>query len=251
MAGVPTDEIEECLSEINENLICAKKNLPVYYKYRFTFPDNTCDEQQQETFGALFKHIKEKWLWGDKMTGGIEHFTKGMMATRPHCHIHFVSKYPSDTIRKGLARAFDIIGRRQCCKAETIVDSEKFFRYPFKQQKNETKRGLKFVGFEKDEATNMRDVAYACWIQGAEILVNKLEKKVERNAKDRLFHFLDENFDKTEEYDNPIIIARCKAYEYFRDHEDTLCVKTVDGYVNIWCLKNNLMSIEDFYVYTH
>lgn len=239
-------ELENIVLEVSENLV--KTNLPVYYKYRYTFDKEEQDQSSQEQkCYQLVRYIKQHYMIGSQLTAGVEHYTKGMMKAKPHCHIHFVSKHSSDTIRKGLARNFNLIGRCQSCKAETIVDESKFWRYPLKQQMNDTAVYKIITGFPKEETHIMTEIAYGCWKQAAEVFVGKMEKKLERSSKERLFVYLD-SLNIVFESKKQIC---CLAYEYFVEHEETLCIKTVDGYVNCWLMLNQHMTASQLYDATH
>lgn len=221
----------------------SETNLPVYYKYRYTFGKTEQElEYQKMKLKDIIKFICDHYLLGEKIVAGIEHYTKGMLPSKAHCHIHFMSKKSSDTIRKGLAREFSMVGRCQSCKAEVLVDNPKFWRYPLKQQKNETLKNIQFKGFDKEEIIQMRDVAYDCWKASAEVLVGKLEKKLERTSKDRLFVYLD-----TQECSKDIRSMCCMAYQYFAENEDTVCIRTIDGYVNAYMLTKKLITPQQMY----
>lgn len=231
--------MEDRISEASTNLSMTK--LPVYYKYRYTFSrfENTL-EVQIERAKRIKKYIQTHYSLGDKIVMGIEHYTKGMLATNPHVHIHFISRVAGDTIRKGIMREFDLIGRCQSCKAEVLVDEGKFWRYALKQQHGETKKYCEVDGFSSQEVNQMIDLAYACWLQSAEVSIHKLEKKAEKTSKDRLFAYLDTKQLFLEEE-----VVR-NAYEYYVEHEDTFNVATVNGYIHIYLLKNKIMSYEIF-----
>lgn len=236
----------EIIIEATENL--AEKNLPVYYKYRYTFNKDEDDIAAQSTKTRhLVEYISKHYLLGDKIIAGIEHYTKGMLSAKPHVHIHFQSRHSSDTIRKGLARYFEMIGRCQACKAEILVDEYKFWRYPLKQQLGNTKIFHMFRGYTKEQVNLMIDVANACWLQSAEVFVGKIEKKLEKTAKERLYVYLDSLNIVFESVKQVTIYA----YQYFAENEETLCVKTVDGYVNVWLLKNKYISANDLYNFYH
>lgn len=239
-------ELENIVMSVSENL--SQNNLPAYYKYRYTFDKEEQDicSQEQKTY-QLVRYIKQHYMIGSKLTAGVEHYTKGMLSAKPHCHIHFCSKHSSDTIRKGLARHFELIGRVQSCKAEVIVDEAKFFRYPLKQQMNETAVYKIITGFSKEESSVMVEVAYACWKQSAEVYVGKLEKKLERTSKERLYVYLD-SLDFAFESKKQVC---CYAYEYFAENEEGLCIKTVDGYVNVYLLQKKYMSSSQLYDESH
>lgn len=239
-------ELENIVMSVTENL--SKNNLPVYYKYRYTFDKEEQDiSSQQQKCYRLVNYIKQHYLIGSKITAGVEHYTKGMMVAKPHCHIHFCSKHTSDTIRKGLSRQYEMIGRVQSCKAEVIVDEDKFFRYPLKQQMNETAVYKIITGFTKEQSSVMTEVAYACWKQSAEIYVGKIEKKLERTSKERLYVYLD-SLDFAFESRKQVC---CFSYQYFAENEDNLCIKTVDGYVNIYLLLKKHMSVFELFDETH
>lgn len=237
----------EYIKEATANLV--ENNLPVYYKYRYTFPSTDWEDlrDRKNRFENIFNYIKEHYSTGTQIVGGMEEYTKGMVATKPHIHIHFISKHKSDTIRKGLMREFNMIGRCQCCKPEVIVDTAKFWRYPLKQQKEQTKKHFKVIGFDALTVGVMIDVAYSCWKQAAEIAVNKVEKKLERTSKERLFAYLDDlliDFKSIKQ-------VCCMAYCYFQEHEESVCVRTIDAYVNLYILKKGYLSYEEFYDLSH
>lgn len=232
------------VNEATQNL--ATDNLPVFYKYRYTFPDDFDARDKKNRFTNMFNFIKHHYALGN-MVGGMEEYTKGMVATKPHIHIHFVSKHKADTIRKGIMREFELIGRCQSCKAEVLVDEPKFWRYALKQQMNETKRHILYFGFDKEWIDIQTEIAYACWKQSAEINVQKIEKKLERTSKERLFSYFD-----TLPFEYKSIKQSCiLAYEYYANHEENVCVKTIDGYVNLYLLKNKYLSYDEFYEKTH
>lgn len=237
---------ENIILEASNNL--AKDNLVVYYKYRYTFSKEEDDiETQKQKAKRIFDIIKKNFLADMRMTLGIEHYTKGMVNTKPHVHIHFISRHKSDTIRKHLARWFEMVGRVQACKAEVLVSEDKFFRYPLKQQKGDTFRYVLCQGFTKDEQTQMIEIANSCWRQAAEIAVGKLEKKIERSSKDRLFEYLD-----TIDFDNITEKKIClEAYKYYVENEPNFSYSVVDGYVHMWMLQNNHISYADFYDKKH
>lgn len=223
----------------------SQDKLPVYYKYRYTFSKEEQEvEKQIAKLKHIMKYIRDNYLLGDKMTAGIEHYTKGMLPTKAHCHIHFISRFPSDTIRKGIMRRFDLIGRCQSCKAEVIVDIDKFWRYPLKQQMNETKVVAICLGMTAEEQDIQTSVAYECWKCAAQVTICKLEKKAEKSTRDRLFVFLD-----TLELDNEYDIVKA-SYKYFVQHEEIFNPTTVNNYIYIYLLEKEIVTYEQF-IKTH
>lgn len=223
---------------VDDSIISADR-LPVFYKYRFTYPDDTDKPTQIAKANQLAAEIRARYCnHDDRMTVGVEHYTKGMVPAKPHCHIHFVSKASADTIRSHLRTKFEIIGRAQCCKAETLVVEDKFWRYPLKQQSGASSVYSRAYGFTDEEVKNMTDVAYACWRQAAEIAVRKEEARQERSSKDRLWSYLD-----TQSLDG-VRDAMIKAYIYYADHEDSFNTTTVRGYVLMYLMKRGIVSAE-------
>lgn len=240
--------IEEACANLNAD------NLPIYYKYRYTFNKDEQDlESQKCKFKLIYNFIRSHYLIGDRIVGGIEHYTKGMVAAKPHLHIHFISKSKSDTIRKGLGREYNMIGRCQSCKAEVIVDESKFWRYPLKQQDGDTARYMSASGFIKEDLLLMKDIAFACWKQSAEIAVLKVEKKLERSTRERLFSYFD-GLDYFSIQNKDLVTLKQSyilAYQYYAENEESVCVKTIDGYVNQYCLVKGYITYDKFYELTH
>lgn len=166
----------------------------IYYKFRYTFSDDypTLDHQKVCT-RDIVKRLKP-YFSSEYYTAGIEHFSEGMKDAKPHVHIHFVSRTKKDTIVKKLKRSTSDFEGNRCysLKAEIIVDKEKFYRYPLKQQKGQTQRYAMAGGFGPNDTMMMKDVAYGCWLTASEIANKKIEKKEDADQLvDRLFVYLD------------------------------------------------------------
>lgn len=219
----------------------AQFSAPIFCSYRYTFEDQKWTNEQYISKGKDFvRYIREHYSM-NKMTWGIENHTKGMIKCKAHIHIHFVTKHKPASIRKTLGRYFNIIGRHQCCKPQVLVDEDKFFRYPLKQQKNDSYIGYNGVGFPVTQLNEMRDRANDEWILSAEIFQGKLEKKLERSTKDRLFTYL-----STLDFVDEETLVK-KSYEYFVLNEDNFNVNTVNGYIHIYLLANGLKTYQSFY----
>lgn len=218
-------------------------SLPVYYKYRYTFPPDSSVEYQKATVGHIIHAMKEQgYIIDDKYIASIEHYSVGMTSAKPHCHIHFTSRAKSDTIRKQLARQFEMIGRVQCCKAEINVDEHKFWRYVLKQQKNNSYVYYTYAGFEKEYILTQRDIAYEVWKVAAEVSVAKREKVEETNSlKDRLFIYLSSCGPITRRE----VIAAALMY-YVEKEQHPVNNQTIDGYVNLYMLQKRLISYDTY-----
>lgn len=225
---------------IEESIVnVAVDNLPAYFKYRYTFVSNVPVEEQRRIANLIFLHILEHYSHDGRVVMGVEHYTKGMVPTKPHVHIHFVSKCAAKNMRDVIGRKFDFKGRCQTCKAEVLVDEFKFWRYPLKQQKSNTKVFSRSNGFSEEEITRLRDVAYECWKQSAEVFIRKEEAKLERTSRDRLFAYLD-GVQISDLRD-----AMIKAFRYYAEHEDNFNITTVKGYVHIYVMKKGIISVEE------
>ena len=218
-------------------------SLPVYYKYRFTFqPDDSIDYQKAQVRNIINGMKKQDYILDNKYIASIEHYSVGMSSAKPHTHIHFMSRAKSDTIRKQLAREFEMIGRVQCCKAEINVDEAKFWRYPLKQQQGPSKVYTLYEGFTKEEITRMCDIAYEMWKVSAEVSCAKREKVEENNTlKDRLFIYLDTLSPKTR-YD---VISAALMY-YVEKENHPVNNQTIDGYVNLYMLQKKMVSYDTY-----
>jgi hypothetical protein len=217
--------------------------IPVYYKYRFTFqPDDSIDYQRAQVRNIIAEMKKQDYIYDNKYIASIEHYSVNMCSAKPHTHIHFMSRAKSDTIRKQLAREFKMAGRVQCCKAEVNVDEAKFWRYPLKQQRGESRIYVHYSGFEKEEIDRMCDIAYEMWKVAAEVSVAKREKVEENNTlKDRLFIYLDTLTPKTR-YD---VISAALMY-YVEKENHPVNNQTIDGYVNLYMLQKKMVSYDTY-----
>lgn len=221
---------------------CVADNLVCYYKYRYTFDSDISLETQKSISNQILADLLP-YMTIDKYTLGIEHYTKGMQVAKPHLHIHFLSKHPSKNIREKLRINHNMIGRVQSCKAEVLVDEEKFWRYPLKQQKGETRKYSRVSGFTDEEVSHMKDVAYSCWKQSAEVETAKAQRREERSGKDRLFAYLDNNV-----YTPDMTLRECRisSYRYFVENEDGFSQPTVKGYAYMYALKKKIITYEEF-----
>lgn len=223
---------------------CVADNLVCYYKYRYTFADTEDTLEIQRCKANQILAELTGYMYEPKYTLGIECYTKGMQPTKPHLHIHFLSKHPRKNIREQLRSKLNMVGRNiQSIKPEVLVDEMKFWRYPLKQQKGETKRYYRVLGFTNEEQAHLIDVAYSCWKQSAEVEVNKQIRREERTGKDRLFSYLDANV-----YTEEMTLRDCRieSYRYYIEHEDTFAQPTVKGYAYMYAVSRKIISVEEF-----
>lgn len=233
-----SDTIEQ-IQSLNDDL-----KLPVFYKYRYTFEKDLPVIEQKVLAKRIIDFIRERYACDKRLTAGIEHFTKGKLQTRPHLHVHFISKRPSNTIRKGLAQHFEFIGRCQCCKPEPLVNEDKFFKYPLKQQLHDTKVAY-WSTFSPNDTTKMVQSAYDLWLVSGEVLVNKLEKKMERTSEDRLFNALDILYQSDPPATYHALMSA--ALKYYAQNEQTFNYTTINGYVDKYLIQKDLISMSAYF----
>lgn len=194
--------IEFIIEEIEEPEVpsefqnCQMSQADIYYKFRYTFSETDVDLSERR---AVMKSIitdLRRFMVGGRYVAAIERFKTGMVDAKAHCHIHFASRTKKDTIRKWLKRHDDanIYHSNKCyaLPVEVDVNYDRFWRYPLKQQKNDTATLVLSEGFGADQLQKWRDEAYAVWITGCEVQNKKIEKKEQSDAlSDRLFEYLD------------------------------------------------------------
>lgn len=226
----------------------------IYYKFRYTFPDDEdfTDIHLQRTRAKLIYQFIKKFILGDRFTLGIEHFKSGMEEAKPHIHLHFVSRTKKDTIVKSLKRAskkeeLDLFHTNRCygLGVEVNVNEDKFFRYPLKQQKGDTYRFIRYGNFiTKDRLIQLRDEAYAVWITACEIQNKKKEKKEDSDQLcDRLYCYLDSkglNDDVTTDTQIKIHIQKF----YIEEEKKPFNKTTALGYFYNYKITRNRMTHE-------
>jgi len=242
------ENIELQIAEINSNLAKTRDHV-FYYKYRYTFQNDEVDDlERQKIVARQMCENLMKFSTDGRYTAGIEHFTKSMQACKPHLHVHFLSREKADSIRRAQARLFDLKGRCQACIPDVIVTEEKFFRYPLKQQDGDSRRWSSYskAHFTKEQMIHMRDVAYSCFIQSAEVMVGKLEKKIERTTEDRLYHQLDRAYELDEECFPMYYDVLKYGLAYWAENELTFNYSTITGYIDKYLLTRGKMSYDKY-----
>ena len=171
----------------------------IYYKFRYTFSEDAQgDLHAQNLITKGIIKILQKFML-TKYTGGIEWFKSGMLDVAHHVHIHFVSRTKKDTIVKALKRSdkdeeCPLFHTNRCYALgrEVDVHISKFWRYPLKQQKGDTRKKIFFKGFSQGEIVTLRDEANAVWLTSAEIQNKKNERKEDSDQlSSRLYAHLD------------------------------------------------------------
>lgn len=242
--------IEFIIEEIEEPEVptefqnCQLSQADIYYKFRYTFSDEDVELNERRAVMKLIIHDLRRFMIDGKYVAGIEKFTKGMVDAAAHCHIHFVSRTKKDTIRKWLKRHDEsgIFHRNKCyaLPVEVDVNCDKFWRYPLKQQKNDTAVLVLSEGFSVGQLRKWTDEAYAVWITACEVENKKIEKKENTDAlSDRLFVHLDK-LDKKDDISLKIGIQQFYIVEEQRPFNRT----TALGYFYNYKIMRGLMTHE-------
>jgi len=228
----------------------TKSQCDIYYKFRYTFREDEKDIKGQKDTCRYILSLLKKFIILNKFTLGIECFKSGMEEAKPHVHIHFVSRTKKDTIIKSLKRAdindgCNLFHGNRCYALgiEVNVNEDKFFRYPFKQQKGDTYRYTIFGSFINSErAGTLRDEAYAVWITACEIQNKKNEKKEDNDQlSDRLFNYLD----KLDNLDSDIKIKVAIQKFYIDEEKKPFNKTTALGYFYNYKISRKLMTHEE------
>lgn len=244
--------IEFIIEEIDEPEVpsefqkVSQSQADIYYKFRYTFPEGEIESNRNAILKAFIKQLR-RFMIGGKYVAGIECFKTGMVDARPHLHLHFVSRTKRDTISKWLRRHDDpdmpaLHGNRcYALSVETVVNGDKFWRYPLKQQKNDTQRTAYSEGFTKEEVARLRDEAYAVWITSCEVQNKKIEKKEDADAlSDRLYKYLD----KLDKKDNLSIKVGIQKF-YILEEQKPFNKTTALGYFYNYKIMRGLMTHEE------
>jgi len=221
----------------------------IYYKFRYTFAEDVqgdlhCQKLQSKRIIKLLS----RFMIGDRYTAGIEWFKSGMHDVKHHLHVHFMSRTKKDTIVKALKRAdkdddVKLYHGNRCYAlcVDIIVQLDKFWRYPYKQQNGSSRKAWFVRGFTKDEVMIMRDVAFACWITASEIANKKMEKKEDTDQlSSRLYAHLDKMDTTTD------IKIKIGIQQFYIEVEDRPFNRTTAlGYFYNYKIMRNKMTHEE------
>lgn len=232
--------------EPTEFVKATKSQADIYYKFRYTFNDEDDPDAQKATARTIIREL-HPWMKGGYFTAGIEHFKSGMIDCKPHLHVHFVSRDKKDTIIKSLKRHLGkdyFTGNRNYgCGIEVIVNEDKFWRYPLKQQKGDTQRWAWSGSFTKEQIISFTDQAYVIWITGSEVQNKKNEKKENNDQlSDRLYEYLDTNVTANRS-DRTLKIAIQKFY--IVEEQKPFNKTTAYGYLLNYKIMRGLMTHDE------
>lgn len=228
-----------------------KENINVLcYKLRITTDEETYnpDNNHFKTLVSIANRIYDRLINSNfiysKAVMGCEVKGKNGDYVKPHFHIHFNSKVKKDTIVKNIKRYYEdqygetLRGNSQYyLKLESYIDNEnKFYGYPLKQQ--ESANYVKYQGYTLAEIENLRFGANAVYKTGCEVQQARDDK---RDDKETLW-------DRLEKYlnDNPHCEVMGKIIEFYMNENKPINNTTIIGYYNLYRLKSNKISIEQY-----
>lgn len=223
-----------------------------YYDVRYTF-DKGVDTDISDIdlyFLKVIKKVLQPYMIDNTYTGAIENKNKLGEKCKKHIHFRFRSETPVVTIRRQFTRKIfqDYNDNRKLnknvyfLKAMPEIDDDKFWRYPFKQIKE--KKALKdysIFSMSEDEAERHREVAHSIWKLGQEVNHSKIANKEPTTFIERAFHFVEVSGADT--YSS----IWKKLVEFYVLQDKPLDANRVKGYSYNYMIKNNLMTIDEYY----
>jgi hypothetical protein len=230
--------------------------LPIHYKFRFTFSeqDKTHEYADQiPRWKVITKNLIDKLLNLYKitaLTGGVETLNKDGERTWCHCHIHFDAIENKETILRAIKRylvdTYDQTAVGVKCislKPEAMLRSyDEFYRYPLKQSLNKKL----CYGFDDTRLDHMHEVAKDCYLKVQQVRQAKLDKS---DNSDTLFERLILYLDKTslEKNDTSKLSLLISATRFYVEENKPLQRNTIQGYVDNYMLKKQLITYEQYW----
>lgn len=227
---------------------------PIGYKLRFTFSDQKAPlfpQHQDKQFMSRCKTIQTKlinklmdnnYVHKNRLTSGFETLNKLKETTYAHIHIHFYSKAVKESIRRTIKRFLREVydqettgNKNMSFVAEHIIDDEKFFRYPLKQNldiKNQR-------GFTMEQLEKMHDIAKDSYAITCQVSQKKADN---RDNSDTLFLRVFNKLDKAT--DNKTSILK-KFLQLYIDEDRPINKTTITGYVLNAQVKLGQKSLDD------
>lgn len=180
---------------------------------------------------------------------------RGESTTR-HFHFNFISDSKKDSLQKYIRRWF-------ADREYNISSPKNSYALSIYNEPDDVDRWYRYCMKEKyiPELTKLSDYT-AEQLNGMELCAKderkttvSLNKKADAKKAEKLTMY-----DKLEKYlneyekANPLNTFRSitmKIYEFYIQNKHSINVKTIDGYTNLYMLKNNKMTIEEFYDTNH
>ncbi len=222
-----------------------------FYDLRYTFdPSGNNTNETRLYFLKEIKKVLEPYIIGNTYTGAVENKNKLGESTKHHIHFRFTSETPVVTVRRQFVRRmiqeyndFRKLNKNvYYLKAIPEVDEKKFWRYPFKQIQLKTDLNSYCVySMSEDEANEHREVAYSTWKLGQEINHAKIANKEPITFIERAFHFV-----QVSGADSHSTICK-KLIEFYVEQDKPLDANRIKGYSYNYMVKNNIITIDEYY----
>lgn len=223
-----------------------------YFTFRFSYDIGLEPSSEDQIIQHMMSYAN---LFG--LTIGHGEWTTGYHlynaygdSTSPHFHIHFRGDKTLAAYRKSFQRFAETdtyaFGRKgvklyslKQCNEEYIKDIKRFFRYPFKMVHLCEIHFNNY--FSEDDLPIQIELAVTEFEERKARLLEKRAKDAEKKTTyDKFIEFLEDA-----ELQN-ITDVRRKIIKFYVLEKMSCNPKTMEGYVNTYCLQNNLMSEDEF-----
>lgn len=223
----------------------------IYAKFRYTFPDDAdIDELREEvgTYIAIFSQMFEPQL----LTAGFETLDKCGEATHPHIHMHFTTSLTLGTMRKRFQRYAKDAGETRkgnhfysLRAEEDVIDTHRFFRYPFKQGARGTCLGRIEMHNESFSEEFDEKIEIPLAIEEYERMVETNRKKIAKmlgaSTYDKFVAWIKERTTDG---------RSCRSIEsvsmmisiFYADEGMAMNTATMAGYVRTYCVNEGIIS---------
>lgn len=212
--------------------------------YNAHIPEKHRDRMLTSPMRLALSVIEDYLSPTDKLIAGFEVKGKQGEFVKPHFHLRFTSSTKKDTIRKQLIKRFDdesdihLSGNKvwKFTIVPYINDERRYWAYVLKQQTLDRPHWFKTIGFEQDTVKEMMIEGAAVWKTACEVNTAKANK---REEVDTLYDRLERKLDKGQGTLEEII-------EFYVEESRPINDTTLVGYYNLYRLKRQRMSKEDY-----
>lgn len=229
--------------------------LPIHYKFRFTFTDQTKDFKYEDNIPrwrsiarTLVQRILNQYTV-TKLTGGIETLNKDGDRTWCHVHVHFdavenkesiaryIKRFLSDTYDQNVTgvKCFSL-------KPEAMLKSfDEFYQYPLKQNLD----NKLCYGFSDEKLQHLHGVGKSSYLKVQQVRQSKMDKYDNSDTMfERLTKYLQQDIYKNTTSKVSLLIAATKFYV---EENKPINRQTIQGYVDTYMLAQKLITYEDFW----
>ena len=208
-------------------------------KFRFTPQEELHDEHQfQCALTSYVQHITDC----EYMTCGYEVLNKLGEPAKPHYHYHLATKKTIGAIRKAFQRGdyyteSNVKGNELYSMSEEkdVIDTSRFFRYPFKQGGRRKFREKLPPNFELEVEIKCAKEEYASMVKFNQA---KRDKALAPTNCDKIMEYL-ESLSELPRSDLDILE---KMIQYYADKGSSANKQTLLGYLNTYKIRNGIIT---------